>query len=115
MMLATANGVTKKFGDLVAVDSVDLHVRAGEVVGLLGANGAGKTTFIKLLLGLVRTTNGDVSLFGQPPSLRTRAQLGYVPQGLGLYEDMTVDQNLSFAASVFGQGNGLDEELAHLR
>jgi ABC-2 type transport system ATP-binding protein/ribosome-dependent ATPase len=114
-MLATANGVTKKFGDLVAVDSVDLHVRAGEVVGLLGANGAGKTTLIKLLLGLVRSTDGDVSLFGQPPSLGTRAQLGYVPQGLGLYEDMTVEQNLSFAASVFGAGNGLNDDLATVK
>src|ERR671918_259100 len=115
MMLATANGATKKFGDLVAVDAVDLHVRAGEVVGLLGANGAGKTTLIKLLLGLVRSTDGDVSLFGQPPSLGTRAQLGYVPQGLGLYEDMTVEQNLSFAASVFGAGNGLNDDLATVK
>ena len=113
-MLATANGATKKFGDLVAVDAVDLHVRAGEVVGLLGANGAGKTTLIKLLLGLLRSTDGEVSLFGEPPSLRTRARLGYVPQGLGLYEDLTVEQNLSFAASVFGEGNELNDELARV-
>jgi ABC-2 type transport system ATP-binding protein/ribosome-dependent ATPase len=115
MMLATTNGVTKRFGTVMAVDTVDLQVHTGEVVGLLGANGAGKTTLIKLLLGLLRMSEGGVSLFGERPSRRTRAQLGYVPQGLGLYEDLTVEQNLSFAAAVFGQGNGLDEELAHLR
>jgi ABC-2 type transport system ATP-binding protein len=115
MMLATADGVTKRFDAVVAVDTVDLQVHAGEVVGLLGANGAGKTTLIKLLLGLLRTTDGRVSLFGEQPSRRTRAQLGYVPQGLGLYEDLTVAQNLSFAASVFGEGDGLDDELARVK
>jgi len=115
MMLATASGLTKQFGDLLAVDGVDLQVRGGEVVGLLGANGAGKTTLIKLLLGLLRSTTGEVRLFGEPPSLRTRAQLGYVPQGLGLYEDLTVEQNLSFAASVFGVGDELEDDLAAVR
>src|ERR687891_2773416 len=117
MMLATANGATKKFGDLVAVDAVDLHVRAGEVVGLLGANGAGKTTLIKLLLGLLRSTDGEVSLFGEPPSRRTRARLGYVPQGLGLYEDLTVAENLVFAAGAFGARapEGLDPTLEAVR
>ena len=115
MKLATTDGVTKRFGSLVAVDSVDLHVRAGEVVGLLGANGAGKTTLIRLLLGLVRASEGVVTLFGEPPSRRTRARLGYVPQGLGLYEDLTVEQNLAFAAAVFGKGNGLDDDIARVR
>jgi len=114
-MLAYASGVTKQFGELLAVTGVDLHVRRGEVVGLLGANGAGKTTLIKLLLGLLRSTAGEVRLFGEPPSLRTRAQLGYVPQGLGLYEDLTVEQNLAFAASVFGVGGGLEGDLAAVR
>ena len=64
-------------------------MRAGEVVGLLGANGAGKTTLIRLLLGLLRPTSGRVLLFGRPPSRETRGRLGYVPQGLGLWEDLT--------------------------
>src|SRR5919106_689527 len=115
MMLATATGVSKRFGDVLAVHDVDLHVRAGEVVGLLGANGAGKTTLIKLLLGLLRSTEGAVSLFGEPPSLRTRTRLGYVPQGLGLYEDLTVAQNLGFAAAVFGVGSEPDDDLAGVK
>jgi ABC-2 type transport system ATP-binding protein len=97
-----ARAVTKRFGDLVAVDRVDLHVGAGEVVGLLGANGAGKTTLLRVVLGLIRATSGDVRLFGQPPSRATRRRIGYVPQGLGLYEDLTVRENLAFVAAAFG-------------
>jgi ABC-2 type transport system ATP-binding protein/ribosome-dependent ATPase len=72
------------------------------VVGLLGANGAGKTTLIRMLLGLQRATSGAVMLFGEPPSRRTRSRIGYVPQGLGLYDDLTVAENLAFASAVFG-------------
>jgi ABC-2 type transport system ATP-binding protein/ribosome-dependent ATPase len=72
------------------------------VVGLLGANGAGKTTVIRMLLGLLRVSAGKVRLFGQPPSRLTRQRIGYVPQGLGLYDDLTVAQNLEFTRAVFG-------------
>jgi len=88
------------------VDQVDLQVRPGEVVGLLGANGAGKTTLIRLLLGLLRPSGGEIRLFGEPPSRRTRARIGYVPQGLGLYDDLTVGENLAFSAAAFGEGPG---------
>ena len=100
--LAAARGATHRFGDLIAVDHVDLEVRAGEVVGLLGANGAGKTTLIRLLLGLLRPTGGEVRLFGEPPSRRTRARIGYLSQGLGLYDDLTVAENLAFSVAAFG-------------
>jgi len=83
-----------------------LQVRPGEVVGLLGANGAGKTTLIRLLLGLLRPSGGEIRLFGEPPSRRTRARIGYVPQGLGLYDDLTVGENLAFSAAAFGEGPG---------
>src|SRR5262249_3529496 len=76
-------------GRFVAVDQVGLEVRPGEVAGLLGANGAGKTTLIRLLLGLLHPSGGEVRLFGEPPSRRTRRRIGYVPQGLGLYDDLT--------------------------
>jgi ABC-2 type transport system ATP-binding protein len=114
--LASAQGATKRFGDLVAVDQVDLTVAPGEVVGLIGANGAGKTTLIRMLLGLLLPTAGRIRLFGEPPSRRTRARLGYVPQSLGLYEDLTVAENLAFSAAAFGSADGdLEGELAEQR
>ncbi|HET6750190.1 MAG TPA: ABC transporter ATP-binding protein [Actinomycetes bacterium] len=114
--LAVAAGVTRRFGELLAVDHVDLEVRAGEVVGLIGANGSGKTTLIRLLLGLLPPTAGRVRLFGEPPSRRTRARLGYVPQSLGLYEDLTVAENLAFSTAAFGvHGAALEGDLAAVR
>ena len=101
---AQAVAVTRTFGHFVAVDRVDLAVHPGEVVGLLGANGAGKTTLIRLLLGLLRASGGQVLLFGEPPSRRTRSRIGYVPQNLGLYDDLTPAENLAFSAAAFGEG-----------
>jgi len=114
--LAAADGATRRFGELLAVDRVDLAVAAGEVVGLIGANGSGKTTLIRMLLGLVAPTAGRVRLFGEPPSRRTRARLGYVPQSLGLYEDLTVAENLAFSAAAYGGSEAvLQGELAEAR
>lgn len=101
--LAEAVGVTKMFGGFSAVRDVNLQVQPGEIVGLLGANGAGKTTLIKMLLGLTPATSGSVSLFGQPPSRQTRRRLGYVPQSLGLYDDLTTAENMAFTAKVFSE------------
>lgn len=102
--LAQSLAVSRRFGRLLAVDGVHLHVEPREVVGLLGANGAGKTTLIRLLLGLLEPTAGSVRLFGQPPSRAARRRIGYVPQGLGLYEDLTPRENLAFARAAFGAG-----------
>ena len=101
--LAQCSDLTRRFGHVAAVDGVSLRLARGEVVGLLGANGAGKTTVIRMLLGLLPATSGEVLLFGEPPSRRTRARIGYVPQGLGLYEDLTPVQNMAFSAAAFGQ------------
>jgi ABC-2 type transport system ATP-binding protein/ribosome-dependent ATPase len=100
--IAQTVGVTRRFGELLAVDTVDLFVEPGEVVGLLGANGAGKTTLIRILLGLLPPSAGRVELFGMPPSRQTRRRIGYVPQGLGLYDDLTPRENLAFARAAFG-------------
>lgn len=94
--------VSKRFGDFAAVDSVSLAVEPGEVVGLLGANGAGKTTLMKLLLGLHQPSAGTIRLFGESPALQHRRRIGYVPQNLGLYPDLSVRENLHFRADVFG-------------
>jgi ABC-2 type transport system ATP-binding protein/ribosome-dependent ATPase len=101
-VLAQARRLTIRFGALAAVDSVDLAVEGGEVVGLLGANGAGKTTLIRLLLGLLRPSGGEALLFGALPSMDTRRRVGYVPQTLGLYDDMTVEENWTFTSAAFG-------------
>jgi ABC-2 type transport system ATP-binding protein len=108
--------VTRRFGPVLAVEGVSLEVGRGEVVGLLGANGAGKTTLIRVLLGLLPPTAGLVALFGRAPSRRSRREVGYLPQGLGLYEDLTVEQNLAFVSAVFGETPpALDAELDAVR
>ena len=117
--LAEARSATMHFGDFTAVDGVDLAITEGEIVGLLGANGAGKTTLIRMLLGLLRVTSGDVLLFGSEPSRITRRRVGYVPQTLGLYDDMTVEENWDFTATAFGIGrpampNGIVESKSAL-
>jgi ABC-2 type transport system ATP-binding protein len=101
-VLLRAGHVTRRFGTFTAVDDVSMQVRPGEVVGLLGANGAGKTTLIRLLLGLIAATSGSVDMLGGPPDRERRRRLGYVPQGLGLYGDLTVRENLSFSARAYG-------------
>jgi ABC-2 type transport system ATP-binding protein len=100
--LAAARDVTRRFGGVVAVAEADLEVREGEVVGLVGANGAGKTTLIRVLQGLLPPTSGEVELFGEAPSRAIRRRVGYVPQGLGLYPDLTVSENLRFTAAAYG-------------
>ncbi|WP_062311386.1 ABC transporter ATP-binding protein [Demequina rhizosphaerae] len=100
--LIRASGVTRRFGDFTAVDDVSLTVGPGEIVGLLGANGAGKTTLIRMILGLLPPTEGELALFDAPPSREGRARLGYVPQGLGLWDDLTVAENLAFVDEAFG-------------
>jgi ABC-2 type transport system ATP-binding protein len=113
--LAYAAGATRRFGELLAVDDVHLTVAGGEVVGLVGANGSGKTTLIRMLLGLLPPTAGRIRLFGEPPSRRTRARLGYVPQSLGLYEDLTVAENSAFSAAAYGSRHAvLEGDLAEV-
>jgi ABC-2 type transport system ATP-binding protein len=99
--LVEARHATVRFGNFTANDSIDLHVAPGEVVGLLGANGAGKSTFMRLVLGLLRPSEGRVDIFGASPSRAVRRKVGYVPQGLGLYEDLTVAENLEFSSRAY--------------
>ena len=115
--LAEAAAVTRRFGTFTAVSDVSMNVADGEIVGLIGANGAGKTTLIRMLLGLLPATAGRVALFGEAPSRSTRRRLGYVPQSLGLYADLTVTENLRFVAQAFGAEppTALPDELSDVR
>ena len=116
-LLAEAAGVTRRFGTFTAVSDVSMGVGGGEIVGLIGANGAGKTTLIRMLLGLLPASEGRVALFGQTPSRATRRRLGYVPQSLGLYTDLTVTENLRFTAHAFGTApqTTLPDELSEVQ
>jgi ABC-2 type transport system ATP-binding protein len=100
------SGLTKRFGDLVAVDSLDLTIEEGEVYGLLGPNGAGKTTVIRVLVGLAKPTEGSLKVMGRPAGDRELAQrIGYMPQELALYEALTVEENLDLYGRLFGLAN----------
>ncbi|HSK22435.1 MAG TPA: ABC transporter ATP-binding protein [Egicoccus sp.] len=81
---------------------MSLRVAAGEVVGLIGANGAGKTTLIRMLLGLVDPSGGHVRLVGRRPDRDARRRIGYVPQGKGLWPDLTLREHLDLSAAVHG-------------
>lgn len=101
----SVRGLRKVFGEVVAVDGLDLAVRRGEVFGLLGPNGSGKTTTIRMLCGLMEPTAGEGTVVGH--DLRTdadgvRRDIGYMSQKFGLYEDLTVAENLRFYSSVYG-------------
>jgi ABC-2 type transport system ATP-binding protein len=109
-----AAGLTKRYGDLVAVDSLDLELRRGEIFGLLGQNGAGKTTTILMLLGLTEPSGGTARVVGLDPAreaLRVKRQVGYLPDSVGFYGDLTGRQNLRYTARL----NGLRGEAAEGR
>ena len=100
-----AENLNKVFGNFHAVKNINLDIRYGEVFGLLGANGAGKTTVIKMLCGLLPASSGKVSLAGETSQLRSasvRQQIGYMSQKFTLYDDLTIGQNLEFYCGVYG-------------
>ncbi len=102
------HGLTKRFGEFVAVDHVSFDVAPGEVVGYLGPNGSGKTTTIRMLLGLLRPNEGHATVLGfdafsQSEAVRSRC--GYMSQKFALYDDLTVLENLIFYGGVYGIGD----------
>jgi len=98
-----ARDVRKHFGQVTALDGLTLTVNAGEIYGLLGPNGSGKTTFIRALAGLVRPDAGELRVFGQTPRAAVASGgVGYMTQVPALYAELTVDENLRFFAALEG-------------
>jgi len=100
-----ATGLTKRYGAVVAVDGIDLTIEKGEVFGLLGPNGSGKTTTILLLLGLTDPTAGAVRVLGLDPlrqPLAVKRQVGYLPDQVGFYDHLTGRENLAYTARLIG-------------
>jgi ABC-2 type transport system ATP-binding protein len=100
-----ANGLTRRFGDLTAVDHLNVEVARGEIFGLVGPDGAGKTTTLRLLCGLMDPTEGEAWVAGHNVAREVEAvkdQIGYMAQRFGLYGDLTVDENMNFYADLFG-------------
>ena len=92
-------GLTKRYGDVAAVRGIDFEVRRGEIFGLIGPDGAGKTTAFNVLAGILEPTAGDIALLGQPPRL-ARTNVGYLTQQFSLFDDLSVDENLRYIAGL---------------
>ncbi|HEX8116442.1 MAG TPA: ABC transporter ATP-binding protein [Pyrinomonadaceae bacterium] len=105
-------GVTKRYGEFTAVDSLSLEVRPGRIFGLLGPNGAGKTTTIRMIVGITRPDEGVLELFGRPVTPESQNRIGYLPEERGLYKRMRVGDQLKFFAELKGfSGRAADEAL----
>ena len=95
--------LTKRFGKFTAVDDLDLTIEDGETYGLLGPNGSGKTTAIKMICGLLEATSGSVKVLGKEiPSREVLSSIGYMPQDVAIYVDNTVHENLELFGSLYG-------------
>jgi ABC-2 type transport system ATP-binding protein len=108
-----AKDLNKRFGSFQAVKNFQLEIRNGDIYGLLGANGAGKTTAIKIICGLLDPTSGSVSLLGKSKGLRAaavRSRIGYMSQKFALYDDLTIGENLDFYARLYGVEESVREE-----
>jgi ABC-2 type transport system ATP-binding protein len=108
-----AKDLNKRFGSFQAVKNFQLEIRNGDIYGLLGANGAGKTTAIKIICGLIDPTSGSVSLLGKSKGLRAaavRSRIGYMSQKFALYDDLTIGQNLDFYARLYGVEENVRQE-----
>jgi ABC-2 type transport system ATP-binding protein len=121
--IITARGLTKRYGDAIAVNGIDFAVEKGEIFGLLGPNGAGKTTTILMMLGLTEVSGGEIRVLGHDPvrePLAVKRRVGYLPDTVGFYEHLTARENLTYTARLIGLGRAernprIDQALAQVR
>ena len=98
-------GLTKKFGDFIAVNAITFDVKKGEIFGFLGANGAGKTTAMKMLIGILKPTTGNANVVGFDVNKQRediKKNIGYMSQKFALYNDLTVTENITFFGGIYG-------------
>src|SRR6185437_16854632 len=104
-VVINTNKLTKRFGDFTAVNEITFEVYKGEIFGFLGANGAGKTTAMRMLIGLSKPTSGSATVAGFDVYKQTeniKKNIGYMSQKFSLYEDLTVLENISFYGGIYG-------------
>jgi ABC-2 type transport system ATP-binding protein len=114
-IIVRAQGLTRKFGEMTAVDHINLEIAEGEIFGLVGPDGAGKTTTMRLLTGLMDPTEGTVTVAGHDVAREhdlVKDQIGYMAQRFGLYQDLTVEENMNFYGDLFGVIGREREELS---
>lgn len=111
--IVIVNNLTKQFEDNIAINNISFSIKKGDIVGLVGPDGAGKTTLIRLLIGLLKPTSGSIEILGLSPIDNVNELhkvVGYMPQKFGLYEDLTVQENLELYANLKGLSKKEKEE-----
>jgi len=107
-IVISANQLTKRFGDFVAVDHISFEVSKGEIFGFLGANGAGKTTAMRMLCGLSLPSSGKATVAGfdvYKENEKIKRNIGYMSQKFSLYDDLTVKENMKFYGGIYGKSD----------
>ena len=99
--------ITKRFGRTLAVDHVDMHIKKGDIYGLIGKNGAGKTTLMRMMLSLCFPTSGEIYMFGERTDGRSDMRVGSLIEAPGIYKNFTAYENHSSSYSVFTSRSGI--------
>jgi ABC-2 type transport system ATP-binding protein len=104
-LVIDVQGLTKRFGEHTVVNNIAMQVRRGQIYGFLGPNGSGKTTFLRMLCGLLRPDGGQGTCLGydiRTQSAEIKKHVGYMTQRFSFYEDLTIEENLDFVARIYG-------------
>ena len=115
-MIVKVDNLVKRYGDLTAVDHLSLEVHDGEVFGLLGPNGSGKTTTINCILSLLEYDEGEIELFGQPmtpDAYHIKRDIGIVMQNVAVYNELTVYENIDYFCGLYVRDKNLRKKLVH--